>query len=378
MSNHGSSLKESQSGLIKVEYDQIVIEKCIIDDQDVVSFFKDCKPEDYQYKLNYAIKLGVISLRSVLTTEKIDYIQKEFNALDERFKTKFDDIVDQLDTRFEEIFGEKGKVSTCIDEHFGEDGKLVKEVFDPMRKGSPLYELRTEILDKIELIRQDIGVKGKEDEVKEKTPLKGYDFEDLCDVALAKYVRINGDTLEKTSEKAGNLTGSKVGDFIITLGNNKKIAFEVKDTGSYSVPKINNLLDEALKNRGASYAILIMKNVEALPNSIGWFNEISSDRLVCALTSEKFSDETIHDELLLIAYKWAKSKLLLETAKEQQINAVVISDSIKIIKENIKELGKIKTGCQNIRNANDGIDKIVQNLEREITSQLSNIISAIE
>jgi hypothetical protein len=282
-----------------------------------------------------------------------------------------------LDERFGKIFGEKGKVSTCIDEHFGEDGKLVKQVFDPMKEGSPLYKLRTEMINELQKIRKDLGAMEKEEEMTERTTLKGYDFEDLCEEALGEYARINGDALEKTSEMAGSLTGSKVGDFVITLPNKKKIAIEVKDT-SLTIPKISSLLEEALKNRDASYAILVVKNVEGLPNSIGWFNEVGSDRLVCALTSESFSDEVTHKELLLIAYKWANSKLLLETAKEKRINAVAINDSVKSIKANLNELKKIKTQCQNIHDANEAIGMTAINLEREISTQLEDIISAIE
>ena len=67
----------STDDLLRVEGNRLIIGTYKIEDQEIVSYFADVKPEELQSRFETALKVGVISLRTIGLTQKIDYIQKE-------------------------------------------------------------------------------------------------------------------------------------------------------------------------------------------------------------------------------------------------------------------------------------------------------------
>jgi len=186
---------------------------------------------------------------------------------------------------------------------------------------------------------------------------------------------MSGDLLENTTKIPGKLQDSKKGDFVATIAeNNMKIVLEMKDT-RISGTEIEKTLSESIENREASYGILVVKYVESLPKSVGWFREFGNNMLVCALATEK-NEESLHDELLLISYKWAKTRIMLQSLKEKQIDAEFIQNKITKIQSKVGELKKIKTQCTNIENASEEIREIVKTLQDEIGTELTEILAS--
>jgi hypothetical protein len=282
-----------------------------------------------------------------------------------------------MDKKYEEVFGEKGKFGEIIKQNFGEDGKIIKDLFDPNKEGTPLYNLRNDFRNEILQLRQQIGVKEVKEELTKRTTLKGESFQNLCENIISQVCRHYSDILEDTTEKQGKLKNSKKGDFVSTLSENgKKIVFEVKDVSTISTAEIQRTLEESIENREASYGVLIVKYVESLPKSIGWFQEFGNNMLACALsTTEK--EEGLHYELLLIACKWARTRVMLQSLKESKVNAEFIQNRITKIQNKLTELRTIKTQCTNILTASDKIKTIAKELEDEIGMELSEILGSI-
>lgn len=253
-----------------------------ITDQETIIFFKDLEREsDLEEKFKKILKLGVVATKIVGTAEKLDYIEKEFNKLDSRFDNKLDMMLAELSTKYEMMFGDDGKFSDLLKEHFGDNGKVVKDLFDPYREGTPLYYLIKEVRSEIDEMKKQLILREGEELVRQNTTLKGFDFQDYCEDILNNIVRVHGDCLENTSTKVGKLTRSKKGDFVITLGNNigKKCVIELKDVDRrLTTDDIQVELEEAKKNREADYAILVTRHVESLPKSTGWFNEFNGHK----------------------------------------------------------------------------------------------------
>lgn len=130
---------------IHIEEDDLIVEFFTTDDSEVVSFFRNKKKDEYAQVLEMALKAGCIALRSVAVVEKIDYIQKEFNQLDNRFSTNLKDTLNQLDNKYNDYFGEKGKISELISAHFGENGKIVKEIFDPEKGRHSTFQAKARL-----------------------------------------------------------------------------------------------------------------------------------------------------------------------------------------------------------------------------------------
>jgi len=360
-----------------IENGKFIVREFETSDKDIVNYFQQIDPEVRREKFENALKIGVSAIKTVGLTDRIDYVEKEFENLNQDFSSTLDATLQELDKKSEEMFGEKGKFREILTQHFGKDGMIVKELFDPNKEGTPLYNLRNDIRNEILALRQAIGIKETEKEFVGKTPLKGKNFEDRCELIIGEVARHFGDLLENTTKVQGKLQGSKKGDFVIKHAeNNKKIVFEIKDT-AISTNQIQKTLEESIENRDASYGILIVKSVESLPKSIGWFQECGDNMLACALSSQQNESDVLHPEILLIAYKWARLRLMLQSFKEKKVDPAFIQEKIMKIQRKISELRLIKTQCTNIETASDKVRTIVKNLEDTIGKELSEILGSI-
>jgi hypothetical protein len=363
---------------VRIEQGVLVIESFNTSDSDIVSYFKDRKAEEYEGLLETALRAGIIALRSVAVAEKIDYIKKEFGELDNRFSTNLKDRIQELDQRFDDYFGEKGKISEIINNHFGENGKIVKEIFDPKRDGTPLFILSQEFKRELAELREKLGIKEEVDQVKLKTPLKGYDFETICGQKLSEIARLNGDELENTTDKVGTLPHCKKGDYVVTLAGKspRKIVFELKHVSGISLSKIHESLEEAMKNRQAPYGVFVVKDVEALDESVGWFNEYSENQLVCAL-SRQGSEDLANLEILLVAYRWAKMRVLLESAVDNTMDASKIKELVLGLQNQLQKFSTIKTQCGTIERSAKEIKSVSDELKEHIADGITEVLKTI-
>ncbi len=363
---------------VRIEQGTLIVDSFCTTDSDIVSYFRDKKPEEYERLLETTLRAGVIAIRSVSVAEKIDYVKKEFGELDNRFSVNMNDKIRQLDQKYEEYFGEKGKVSEIINAHFGENGKIVKEIFDPNKDGSPLFTLNQEWKRELSDLRERLGIKDQIEEVKAKSTLKGYDFEALCEAKLSEIVKQNGDELEKTTEKVGLVPHSKEGDYVVTIADEgaKKIVFETKDVAKIALPKIHEILQASMKNREASYGVFVVKNVEALPRSVGWFNEYSGNQLVCALASQE-SEIITNPEILYIAYRWAKIRALLESSNHEELDAKRLEELVDELKNDLQNFRRIKTQCTTIEKSAKDIKTIADEIEGRIDDHLAELLNGI-
>jgi len=341
-------------------------------DPEIVEYFEKQRPELREDRFVSAIRTGVMALKSTEISERVDYVEKKFEKLNNKFEDALEESFEELESLQENYFGEKGTLDEIISKYFGEDGTIFKEIFDPNREGSPLYKLNYEMKNEISQLRQQLGIQEKEDEMKNKTTLKGVDFEDQCQDILEGSAKVFGDIVENTTSKAGKLKRSKKGDLVLTIADSsKKITFEIKDVASISANEIQKTLDEAIENRGASCGILVAKYVEAFPKSIGWFQEIGKNKLVIALGSE--DEESFHDMLLLIAYKWARTKVNSQSLEEKKVDAELIANKIESIKQKIQRLSTIKTDCKNIEKTTKNIRTNSETLAEEIGEELDEM-----
>ena len=295
---------------IVIKGNQVTVNDFTTENYEIVSYFENLSESDnLGQKLEDALKMGIIAIKSIGVTGNVNYVEKAFENMDEKMKHKLD-----------LVFGDDGQFSGILKEHFGEDGKLIKELFDPNREGTPLHSLRLEIENEFSAIKEKIGINAAVEEVANKGTRKGIDFEDQYEPTLDWIAQIHSDKIERTSNDSGKLSKSKKGDFVITLGDiGKKIVFEMKDRGTISRPMIQKELDEAMENREAEYGIFVAKNKESLPVNVGWFNEYDGNHLVCAMENND-GDSLIDGEILHIAYKWARARLRIESTKEKKLD----------------------------------------------------------
>lgn len=353
---------------VSVDDKQVSISNFTTLDKDIHSYFANMsESDDMDKKFEHALKVGVVAARTIDTVGNVDYVEKEFNKLSVAIHQKM-----------EEAFGENGQVSGIITENFGEDGQLLKEYLNPHKEGSPLQLTLKEIHTKIEDLKNVLGIdKGKEEEAKRGTQ-KGTKFEKYCEPLFAEIAKMHGDDVRPTGTEAGSMTDSKKGDFVYDIKELKKrISWEAKEYGSsLSKKTIDENLDLGIKNREADYGILVSKHVEALPRDYGWFKELTDKKLVIALGTE--NDEYMHTEILHIAYRWARSKLLQDTLQNGKFDPTFVQDKIKVLQEKLKKFKSIKLQCENIDDASNEIKDTATTLKEEIDVEFKEILESLK
>ncbi len=358
---------KQQDNDIVLNEDNLYLKDLMIDDASIVSYFQNLsESEDLEEKLLNLLRIGVTVTKSISTAENVSYVEKAFDNLDSNFSQKLD-----------AAFGDKGQFSEVIKDHFGEDGQIIKELFNPNREGSPLYVLKKELDGNLYEIREKLGINEAVEESEERGTKKGLDFEDECEKKLQWIARIHADKLQVTGTTKGKITGSKKGDFVLTLGDNGiKIVFEMKNMSRIPSKYIHKELKEAIENREADYGIFVVKNKDSLPDEVGWFNEYDGNHLVCAVENNE-GEAMIDGEIIHIAYKWARAKLRLEDTKEKKVNASKILEKTNEIQQKIGDLRKIKLQCSNIDKSTEAIRETTKDTEKEIKKQLEEIVDSL-
>ena len=351
---------------ITISDGKLRIENWVTDDPDIVGFFQDFDESDnLEERLTSLVKTGISVAKSAKTQDNIDYVEAAFENLNSRF-----------DKRMKDIFGDDGDFASLIKDHFGQDGRIIKEVFSPSREESPLYVLKQELGASLsEIMNQLAANKGAAIE-REKGTQKGFDFEDRCSRQLELIARTHSDKLEKTGTLSGKLGNSKKGDFVITLGDTGQvIVFEAKDNRSVSQNDIQKEMSEAMKNRNADYGIFIMRKRSMLPDAVGWFNEYDGNHLICAVEDD---DGVILDhEIIEIAYKWARARLRLTDMDGTKSDISFMLEKSNEIKLKIAEMKQIRRQCTIIENASGEIRHTATSAENGIKSDLEEIIQSL-
>jgi len=372
----------TQTNPIELTDDHMEFNNFTITDPDIVAYFQNFNDSDLRKGFEAVLKMGITAMESVDTANKVDYIRKEFADLATKMDRQLKDTNMEIEGHIERAFGDNGEFTKLMREHFGEDGSIVKKVFDPYGDDTPLSRLRKNIEDGLDSIRATLSEhKGAQLEAEEGTK-KGHEFEDVCETKLSNLAKTFADGLIRTGDKEGILAPSKKGDFVVTPSDAKsrKIVFEMKDTKDNSDNKIREYMNEAIKNRGADYGVYVVKYVEQVPSSIGWFNEYGN-YLVCALETRADDNDTIDSSsidtrLLEIAYKWARIKLSIMDAADAPTNSVdmqLIIKKIDAVKKHIEKLRNVKAHCTSINNATISIKGWVDKITCETNDELADI-----
>ena len=100
-------------------------------ERDIVSHFAELHDLDLDGELARLLRLGILAQGSVGTIMDTKYVE-----------TAFDGLKDKFNQRMDKIFEQGGELADILDKQFGQDGKVVKEIFNPDAEGTPLNRLK--------------------------------------------------------------------------------------------------------------------------------------------------------------------------------------------------------------------------------------------
>ena len=89
------------------------------------------KGKNLDDELDKLLKLGAIAAKATTVGLSTDYVDKSVNDLKNNFENLFG-----------QTFDENGTIPRLLAENFGEDGKVITELLNPDKTGSPMHALK--------------------------------------------------------------------------------------------------------------------------------------------------------------------------------------------------------------------------------------------
>ncbi len=405
-------MEEKNKVSLDKENGEIHIKNLKISNPDTYNFLKDKENlEDWTIK---ALIIGCVGLRQMVLTENVDFVEKEFNNFIVKAKEAFEKQTSNINEKIETTFSlentqsplfqmkelidkyfnkDKGQIKEIIDETFNMDNKksalslLIEELkknsemdekklyelLDPNKTDSPARQLKEQILEKLNEIR-DKEIKDIRDQLlkesaieieKQRGTAKGFEFEGAVHTTLQTLASYYEDTISLIGDKAG--TESKKGDILIELENKKKVIVECKDSRSYSSKKCIDEIKDAISNRKASFGIFIFAKRDEIPKEL------------CPIKiTDKYLVTYYDEDNLYFAYRLARLFVLREDkGSEDKVNFEKISSELNSLEENFKNIDMIQTKISTIINSGEYIRSNAKKLRDSIEESITRIKKAL-
>lgn len=360
------------------------------------------------------IAVGSTAMLRVQTTIDVDFVEKQFAALNSKFERALDGFEKQATTALTKRFSptesgsytkqigelvggarkdfqawtnelsktskdlldpdKKGSAVGCLEKLVEETGSRFEQMFDPDLKGSysarlseqlsglfggngragvlqaSLGEAIKPILEELRQLKEKVEGRKAAEQVIASSSLKGPRFEELVHVRLSHLAQPFGDDLAAVGNGDG---GSKAGDFLVTVnGSGKRVVVEARDRKQMSLPAIKQDLEREMKERSADVALYVSSRSEMLPRHVGEF-QIYGEKLVTTLDN------------LPIAYRVARVMALME-APDGEIDVIELRGILSKIKDAAHSLRNVKSKASQIEKLADGIQSDSGETERTI------------
>jgi hypothetical protein len=391
----------------------------IVMDEEAHKVVLDCPTDDRQQLVRQAVKVGLIMCRDAATVAKADFVRLEFSKLKnemeqywkEQIKGKIDEALQQffdgqrgvLPQTLKSYLGDEGKLAKLFDEkdtrslpyqlkqYLGDGGKLpelfnekntqsityqlkklltdqltgenstfVKAV-DPNTPDSPAAKLATRIEGKIDAVKDLLVGEKRAAEVKEATPAKGGDYEDLVYPALQQIAKPFGDVVEDVHNQ------NKAGDYVIRLdantipGKEIKIAADAKHT-RLTIPECERVLVESKANWEASAALVVFAAPDRAPNEqLSPFGQMANG-FVCV-----YDRETADPVYLSAAFRLARIQAIREIQRAAGLfEPEAVQEKVMQAAAKLRELSTLKRKITAVYNATNELWQFVDRIQREM------------
>jgi hypothetical protein len=197
---------------------------------------------------------------------------------------------------------------------------------------------------------------------------KGIEYEDQVEEVLRAQARaMGGCVVERTGLSGGTLgLNSKVGDFVLTLGDGTRVAVEAKNVSKIPLTGKTGILtelDQAMDNRNASWAICISAT-DAFPGEVGAF-AVYGNRLLVVDSGD--------GTLTGVAMRWIQSATAALADDVDQIDTATAQERLSRIRDLAQHFSRSKRA---LTTAQDGLESVRHDLD-SLRSQLIELVDDI-
>jgi len=350
---------------IELKDESVIINKIIIDDLNTYKIINDIKEDKREDFVKKAIVIGAIGLRNLYLTENVDYIEKEFKELMKNSENQSKDIKNMIEKTLdiESNSSSLGKMRVLFEDYFDKRKGKISDLLSPFEDDSPIKKLKDEIFKKIQDLRDELLKEKSQEEIMEKTPLKGGKFEEIVLESIEDFCSEYEDKIAFVGEKSGK--SSKIGDITVDIDgdDNKRVIIECKDSSAYSHKKTLDEINDAIENRSAKFGIFLFKSQSQIPSALAPM-KITNNYIVTSF--ENYG--------LYFAFRVARLFVERNTENKQKTIPIdKIQKEIDELRAKLLAFTNIQTKLTQINNASEYIQENIDRLKKDIEDGLSSI-----
>jgi hypothetical protein len=382
--------------------DRLVVDGLVVEDTCAVRLVREREStgDDPVKVVRDAVEIGARVLDREQAAANAEFVKTEFEKASKDMQVEFADrartIAEFFEKQFTAVFGEDdGQLAKELERRFGDGSSVsvqnrvreaVAETLSKSREDlvrqfsaaddrNPLADFKTAavrsineaanrsdatqraLLQKLGELQKELQAlrdeKDKLEEVgaeREKGTAKGRTFEESVFDAVDAIALSQGDVADAVGDLR-EATG-KVGDIVVAIDGcngpaRGRVVIEAKDR-KLSNPRALAELDQAMAERSADFAVLVVPTEDEVPAKLEPLREYNGDKLVVALDPES---GTLPLEL---AYRLARARVLMKRSDADGIDAGALRDTVERGLAALAEERKVK---QQLTGAKTSIDK---------------------
>lgn len=284
------------------------------------------------------------------------------------------------------------KIEQAVNNKLKETTDGLTDQFSLDKDGSSMSRVKKLFEEKVEEIkvannnffselRIHLGMQETRAEEAAKGTQKGRDFETLLYEKVAELGQQLQDLTENVTGTVGAIPRSKVGDYVITLGDtsgapSRRVVVEVKKEQDYRLRDAIDELKQAKENRQSDCGIFVFaKGYE--PVEMGDF-KIEGNDFLCTV------DETMLDQprsaiFLEAAYKIARVYIITLARKENKgdVDLSVVKKNIETMLKQTGLMSELLTKAKTIQTSGDYIEKAAKSIKEELESIIDSTLKLL-
>jgi len=410
---------------VRTQGGRLWVDGLVVDDESAVRLAREREAhgEDVARLVLDAIAIGARVLDREQTGANADFVKAEFEKAARELDTAFVErarlVAERLDKRIDDVFGpENGHVTKALERHFGDEssvavqnrvkallGEVGVQMREDLRKqfssagdNNPLATFQRMAIgamrdnaqaqsqqlkamdEKLATLREEVvklqGEKEKLAEVAaeaQRGTAKGRSYEEEVAAAVDALALPLGDDCAAVGD-VKEATG-KVGDVVVTIGASHgppqgRIVFEAKNS-RLSRPEAVRQLDDALRERNADYAILVVPAEEKVPSRMHALREYNGDKLIVAYDADE------GPLALQVAYALARARVLMSRGDAEGIDSAAVTDSVERAVAELQEVRRIRLQLTGAKTQIDRASEIVGAMSERVGAHLEEIATLV-
>lgn len=379
-----------------------------------------------------AVEIGARVLDRESTQTEVDFVRREFERasgeVEKAFVERADKVAGELEEQLEQFLGaDGGAIHKAFESHADVLAELIAKNFGGDRSTAVQHQLRELVGKQLQESRQDLlrqfstadghnpladfkaavvrelkqsadvgrgltdrlgklegeivrlrdasAAKEDLDAERERSAVKGHDFEQRAFDLLELMADARGDAAQHVGNERSE-SGGKLGDIVIELEAASmevrgRIVIDTKDE-RLSRNEAWRVLDGAMRERDADFAILLVASDEKLPAKTEALREYEGNKMLVTLDKE-----TLDQRALELAYRYARCRCLMAREQTLEVDAAGVRVATDEALSALNDAQKIRRALTSISDTASGTRQTFDSMLERVKASLERVEALI-